>query len=817
MKGKNDGSDGKAVFDRQDKDETLRFASLAAHQLKSPISAAGSLLRTLLGEYAGVLNPKQKDIVQRADRRLEEAAESIRRMMAIAGSKSKGEKETTGADAAALVRDAYSGHMNTATQRNIIFEVDIQTEPAFVRVDESSMTEMLNSILNNAFKYTPENGKIVISIIEHSENELIVSIADSGSGVPDDLRSSIFEPFFRTTAAENSTVGGIGLGLALVKTIVDKAGGKIWVETSRMGGADFRILLERYRSPDVHEGEKPDDENRVKVVIIGGVAAGPKVASKIMRLAPRTSVTIIEKSSILSYAGCGFPYYVSGVVKDQKQLMSTPLGVVRDPVFFQNVKNIRVMNETEATEIDRENKRVRIRNLRSGREQWIPYDTLVLATGSEPKKPDLPGADLKNIYTLHGVRDAEGIRAHIGAMKARDVLLIGGGLISVEMTEALAKRGCRVTIVEMQDQILGSLDWEMARLLMLHLESKGVRVLTNARAESFVGEQFVEGVVVDKAILPADMVIIAMGVRPKAELAAKAGLELGVTGAIKVNAYMCTSDPDIYAAGDCVENIDIITGKPCYVPLGSTANKEGRVVAVNICGGDEKFPGVVASTVCKVFDYCVARTGLTEGWARAAGYDVITSLSSSPDREPFMPGAKTIMIKLIADRDTGKLLGVQALGPGGGDKRVDVAATAVCAGMTVDQIANLDLCYAPKYSLAMDNLITAANIVRNKREGLFRGISPMEVYEKIRKKDDFLLIDVSTPQEYEAGRLPGSISIPSGSLRGRMHELEREKDIVVFCSTSLRGYEAALVLQAAGFENVRVMDGGLSMWPYEKI
>jgi rhodanese-related sulfurtransferase len=241
------------------------------------------------------------------------------------------------------------------------------------------------------------------------------------------------------------------------------------------------------------------------------------------------------------------------------------------------------------------------------------------------------------------------------------------------------------------------------------------------------------------------------------------------------------------------------------------------VVADNICGRESKFPGVIGSTVCKVFDYCVARTGLTEAWAINAGYDVVTSLSSSPDREPFMPKTKNIMMKVIADKKSGKLLGIQAIGTGNGDKRVDIAAAAITAGMTVEDIANLDLCYAPPYSLAMDNLITAVNIVRNKLAGLFEGITAMEVYEKIKRKDDFILLDVSTPQEYENTRLPGSTLIPSGSLRGRIEELPRDKEIVVFCSTSLRGYEAALVLKAHGIKNVRVMDGGISMWPYEKI
>jgi len=317
--------------------------------------------------------------------------------------------------------------------------------------------------------------------------------------------------------------------------------------------------------------------------------------------------------------------------------------------------------------------------------------------------------------------------------------------------------------------------------------------------------------------LRADMVILAVGVRPEVSLAQKAGLEIGSTRAIKVDNRLLTSDPDIYAAGDCVENIDILTGRPCYVPLGSTANKQGRVAAINICGGNETFPGVLGTTVCRVFEYCVARTGLTEHEAQAAGYDVVTVLTGSPDREHFMPDARIIMLKLVVDRLTRRLLGVQAVGPGHGDKRIDIASTAITAGMTVDHLANLDLGYAPPYSLAMDNLITGANIAKNKLDGVFESITPMEVYQKLWNKEDFVLLDVSSPQEYEEERLPGSILIPIGTLRGRIHELPKDREIVTFCRLSIRGYEAALLLKAAGFQKVRVMDGGVIMWPYEKV
>ena len=279
---------------------------------------------------------------------------------------------------------------------------------------------------------------------------------------------------------------------------------------------------------------------------------------------------------------------------------------------------------------------------------------------------------------------------------------------------------------------------------------------------------------------------------------------------------MCTSDPDIYAAGDCVGCRDLITGRPCYVPLGSTANKQGRVAAVNICGGEETFPGVLGSSVCKVFDYCVGRTGLTEAEARELGYDVVSVLAPAPDKAHYMPTAKMLLLKLVVEEETGRLLGAQATGSGEGARRIDVAAMAITAGMTVHDLANADLCYAPPYAPAIDNIIAASNVARNKLAGHMVGVSPVEVKRKLDSEDDFVFLDLRTPGEVEREGLPRSTGIPLASLRGRLAELPKDKEIITFCQISLRGYEGALILRAHGFSNVKVMDGGTAMWPYEK-
>jgi len=801
-----------------DKSDVLRYASLIAHQLQSPLAAIGTLLRALAGEYAGPLTARQKDLLDRANVRCEEGIATVRRMLAIVSA--VGDKGDTGGvtDIAAVARAAPARYQDRCLQTGIRLVTDSEMEQAFVGGNEKALAEVVDVLLDNAFKYTPDRGRVRMTVAgDFPAGVVRLTVADSGVGIPEHLREKVFEAFFRTPSARDSSRPGTGLGLSFVKAIVEAAGGSVLAGKADLGGAAIEVTLPMATASQLEQKGKTEMVRSMKVVIVGGVAAGPKVAAKVIRLAPTAEVTVVEKGEFLSYAGCGLPYYISGVVKSQGELMSTPAGTLRDAVFFQKVKHVQVMSRTEAVEIDRAGRRVKVRLLATGQESYLEYDKLVLATGASPVVPQVPGVNLGNIFTLHGVRDAEGIRAALSVNKAQDVVIVGGGLIGMETTEAIANAGCRVTIVEMQPQTLRMLDPEMARLVELHLESKGVKVVTGTKVLSFEGEGTVQTVVTDKGPIPADVVIMGIGVRPNVVLAQQAGLELGSTGAIKVDDRMRTSDPDIYAAGDCVECTDILTGRPCYVPLGSTANKQGRVAAVNLCGGDDRFPGVLGSTVCKVFDYCVARTGLTETAARKLGYEATSALVPAPDRANYMPAARLLMLKVVVDGRTRRLLGVQAVGPGAGDKRIDVAATAISAQMSIDQLANLDLCYAPPYSEAMDNLITAANVARNKLDGHMVGVSARAVQRMLEQKKDFVFLDVRSPAEHEALRLPGSTLMPLGSLRGRLGELPRDKQIVTFCQISLRGYEAALVLKAAGFAKVSVLDGGIAMWPYEKI
>jgi NADPH-dependent 2,4-dienoyl-CoA reductase/sulfur reductase-like enzyme/rhodanese-related sulfurtransferase/two-component sensor histidine kinase len=798
--------------------EMTRFASLVAHQLKSPVSAAGTLIKTLLSEYTGSLTPQQKDLLLRADKRLTEAVDTSKRMVSIVNPRSILDNDESFIDMSLQIRRCHARYEEEAAIKGITLDFDIKKEPIFIKANESAITEILNSLVSNALKYTPKSGKVSITLglSRTEEKTLKLRISDSGIGIPEGNLTKIFKPFFRSATSQGSTLPGAGLGLAFVKTMVDTLGGEVIAGKSDMGGAEFILKLKLAKSSELDKAN--ESKKRLRVVIIGGVAAGPKVASKVIRLAPETEVTIIEKDDVLSYSGCGLPYYVSGVVTKQSDLLSTAVKEVRDPVFFQNIKHVNVLNRTEAVYIDREHKRVKIKNLLKNYESWINYDKLVLATGAFATFPKIDGYNLKNIFTLDGVHGAEGIKAFLAGKKAKDVVIVGGGLIGLEMTEALVVKGCRVTIIEKEEHVFNILDKEISKLVQMHLEAHGVRVLTNTTITSFKAKQgSVAAALIENERIPADMIVLATGVSPAVGLAQDADLDIGETGAIKVNKRMETSDCDIFAAGDCAECYDVVSGLPYYVPLGSTANKEGRVVAINICGGNEIFLGINGTVACKVFDYFISKTGITENEARRRGFNVVCTLTAGPDREHFMPNVKTLMFKLVVDRQSRRILGAQAVGDSKGFNKIDIISACMMGRMTIDEVSNLDLCYAPAFSLAIDNVITAANVARNKIDGIFEGISSEQVHEKIKNKENIVLLDVRSHKEYEDFRIPGSLLIPLGVLRGRLFELPKNAEIITFCSISLRGYEAALILKSNGFENVKVMDGGILMWPYDII
>ncbi len=552
---------------------------------------------------------------------------------------------------------------------------------------------------------------------------------------------------------------------------------------------------------------------QTKIVVVGANAAGAKAASKAKRLNPQAEITLIDRGHFISYGACGIPYYVSGGVAEVNELMSTPVGVLRDANFFKKVKGVAVRTDTEVLGIDREAKVLHLLDQGSAGPSSIPYDRLILATGSLPLVPKLANVDLTNILTVKSLEDAQLLKGL--AISGDSACIVGGGLIGLEIAEALQQKGMRVTLIEMREQLLpGILDAEMAALVEKHVRQQGVTVLTDCKVTGFAGKGAVEAVLAGERKLSADLVVLAPGVVPNVALARAAGLDIGATGAIAVDAAQATSDPDIYACGDCCETTHLVTGKKVHIPLGSTANKQGRVAGINAAGGQASFAGVIGTSILKVFRLNAGKTGLSETEARAEGYDVETVISPAHDRAHFFPGAKPIVLKLVAERSTGRILGLQAAGEGCVDKRLDAAATAITFKATAEQMSQLDLAYAPPYAAAMDNLIVAADIMKNKLNGQARGISAREVKLRLEREDDFILLDVRSPAEHAESGIEGARLIPLGMLRERLHELPADKEIVAFCKISLRGYEAQRILDAAGFANVKFMDGGMLAWPY---
>lgn len=556
-----------------------------------------------------------------------------------------------------------------------------------------------------------------------------------------------------------------------------------------------------------------------KILIIGGVAAGPKAAARARRRDPHAEITIVERGELLSYAGCGMPYYIQGKVKELKNLMTTAAGVPRDQAFFRKVKNVKVLNRTLATAINRREKTVEVVDLPTGQKTTLPYDKLVLATGGLSVEPPIEGLELNNVFRLNHPDHAAAILNVVTSKEVKKAVLIGGGLISLEVTEALAANDIEVTIVEMLPHVLPLLlDWEMASFLTRYLHTKGVEVRAGEKVLKIAGDDQgnVTGVVTDGGEIEAQMVILAIGVRPNVQLAKDAGLELGYGGAIAVNEYMQTSDPDIYAGGDCAETTNLITGKKAYWPMGSAANKQGRVIGDNVTGGQTVYPGATGTAVLKVFDYNVGKTGLSEREARENGYEVVTSLVPGSDRPHFYPENRLLLLKMVAEARTGRLLGLQAVGPGDAVKRIDVFASALFFRGTVEDLRNVDLAYSPPYSSAIDLVATAASVISNKMSGLARTIGLAEVKARLDRGDDFIWLDVRSPAEFKAQHLVDRRVelIPLGNLYESMDTLPKDKEIIIFCRVSLRGYEAQRILDRGGFRDVKFMEGGLAAWPF---
>lgn len=548
-----------------------------------------------------------------------------------------------------------------------------------------------------------------------------------------------------------------------------------------------------------------------KVVVIGGVAAGTKAAAKAMRENPDLDIVILTRDRHVSYAGCGLPYYIGDVIKEEKELL------VKRPKDFMADFGIEVFTEMEAIKILPEEKTVLAKDLTSGENKKFAFDKLVLATGASPFIPPAEGAKLGNIITVRTVTGATAVKKLLSERDIRDAVVVGGGMIGLEVAENLHLRGIKTTVVELAPHILPTHDADVALNVQKYLVEKGVTVHAGVAVKSFEdnGRGEVAAVITEAGTLKADLVVLSVGVRPNVELARECGIALGAAGAVAVNEKMETNLVDIYAVGDCAENVNLITGRPVWYPMGSTANKTGRVAGINLAGTRTKdtMQGVLGTSVLKLFDLNIAKTGLSARDAKTLGYNIETVLVPAADRAHYYPGGHIVVTKLIVDREKRTVLGGQIFGEGVVDKPIDILVTAITLGATVDQVAKLDLAYAPPFSTAISSTAVAANVMMNKLAGRFEGINPLELKDKMDA--GAVLVDVRTKEEFFVRTIPGSVNIPLRHLVEREDELDREKEIIIFCKVGLRSYLALLKLKRLGFEKVSVLEGGITAYPLE--
>ena len=556
-----------------------------------------------------------------------------------------------------------------------------------------------------------------------------------------------------------------------------------------------------------------------RIVIIGGVACGPKVAARARRCDPDIEIILVERGPYLSYAGCGLPYYIGGSVERLEELWTTQYAVERNKAFFKDVKDVDVHLRTEATRIDRENRTIHLRNLETGEETDLEYGQLVLATGASPVRPPIEGLDSGRVFCLHNPGEAEEIRNLIEADLVDRAVIIGGGSIGLEVVESFFAHAVDSTVVEMEGQLLPNLlDPDIADYVASELKSKGTECLTCEKVLMLEanGEGNVAKVVTDKREIEADMVLVAAGVRPNVELARNCGLAIGTVGAIEVNDRLQTSDPLIFAGGDCVECRQLVTGKKVFAPLGSTANKHGRIIGTNLTGGNESFPGVVCTAIVKSMNITIARTGLTSREAREAGIEAIATLTPSLDKAHYSPGGKPFLMKLLVEKGTERLLGAQAAGPGDVAKRIDVLAAVLTYGGNLKDLSDLDLAYAPPFSSAVDPVAHAANYTRNRLAGLGHPITAPELLDRLNSDDDFVLLDVRQPKEMEHGKIEDSRlrHVSLLDVRREMADVSREVEVICLCQSGPRSYEACVTLNGMGFKKTCFLEGGIRVWAF---
>lgn len=532
----------------------------------------------------------------------------------------------------------------------------------------------------------------------------------------------------------------------------------------------------------------------MKVLIVGGVAGGATAAARIRRLDETAEITVFERSGYISYANCGLPYYIGDVITDPEEL------TLQTPESFFSRFRINMKVHHEVTAIHPDQKTISVKNLETGEEFEESYDKLILSPGAKPTQPRLPGVGIEKVFTLRTVEDTFRIKEYINKHQPKSVVLAGGGFIGLELAENLKELGMDVTIVQRPKQLMNPFDADMASFIHSEMRKHGVKLALGHTVEGFEEKDGgIDILLKDEMPLHADMVVLAIGVTPDTHLAKDAGLELGIKGSIVVNDRMETSVPDIYAAGDAVQVKHYVTGQDALIFLAGPANKQGRIIADNICGGDSRYPGSQGSSVIKVFDMTAATTGMNETNARKADLDVDTVILSPMSHAGYYPGGKVMTMKVVFEKETYRLLGAQIVGYEGVDKRIDVLATAIHAGMKATELKDLDLAYAPPYSSARDPVNMAGFMIDNISKGILKQWY-LEDADLLPRDGSVTLLDVRTVREYGNGHIEGFKNIPVDELREHLDEIEKDKPVYVICQSGLRSYIGTRILEGNGYK-----------------